>query len=99
MQCEQNGETAIYPYWKDVKRSESRCIRMAEENQKLRSVLNTKDESSLFDIANNFSIRRHSPNQKTNYDQTIWYSWIFHFYLATYHTVIRLLIKKEKESG
>ncbi len=61
----------------------------------LGSVLNNKDESALFDIANNFGIRHHNLNQKTNYDQSIWYSWIFHFYLATYHAVIRLLIKKE----
>lgn len=64
----------------------------------LSSVLNGKDESAIFDIANNFGIRHHDPKQKTNYDQTIWYSWIFHFYLATYHAAIRLLIKKEKGS-
>jgi hypothetical protein len=52
-----------------------------------------KDESALFEIANNFAIRHHSPDQKTNYDQAIWYSWIFHFYLATYHAVVRMLIK------
>ncbi len=62
----------------------------------LSDVLDGKDESAIFDIANNFSIRHHNPRQKTNYDQAIWYSWIFHFYLATYHAAIRLLIKKEK---
>jgi len=50
----------------------------------------------IFDLANNFAIRHHNPTQKSNYDKTIWYSWMFHFYLATYHAVIRLLIKKEK---
>lgn len=62
----------------------------------LATVLDGKDESAIFDIANNFGIRHHNPKQKTNYDQKIWYSWIFHFYLATYHASIRLLIKKEK---
>jgi hypothetical protein len=70
-----------------------------KKTKNLGSVLDNKDESALFDIANNFGIRHHNPNQKTNYDQTIWYAWMFHFYLATYHAAIRLLMKKEKESA
>ncbi len=62
----------------------------------LTTVLDGKDESAIFDIANNFAIRHHNPKQKTNYDRAIWFSWIFHFYLATYHAAIRLLIKHEK---
>jgi hypothetical protein len=62
----------------------------------LTTVLDGKDESAIFDLANNFAIRHHNPKQKTNYDRTIWYSWIFHFYLATYHAAVRLLIKHEK---
>lgn len=69
------------------------------KTKNLGNVLDNKDESVLFNIANNFGIRHHNPNQKTNYDQTIWCSWIFHFYLATYHAAIRLLIKKEKENS
>ena len=68
-----------------------------KKTKELGTVLDAKDESALFDLANNFAIRHHNPSQKTNYDRTIWYSWIFHFYLATYHAAIRLLIKKEKE--
>jgi hypothetical protein len=67
-----------------------------KKTKELGTVLDGKDESALFDLANNFSIRHHNPNQKINYDRAIWYSWIFHFYLATYHAAIRLLIKKEK---
>ena len=63
----------------------------------LATVLDGKDESAIFDLANNFGIRHHNPNQKANYDRAIWYSWIFHFYLATYHAAVRLLIKKEQE--
>lgn len=66
-----------------------------KKTKNLDSVLDNKDDSALFDLANNFSIRHHNPSQKTNYDQTIWYSWMFHFYLATYHATIRLLKKKE----
>jgi len=67
-----------------------------KKTQKLQQVLNRKDESAIFEIANNFAIRHHDPKQKSNYDQGIWYNWIFHFYLATYHAVIRSLIKQEK---
>jgi hypothetical protein len=63
----------------------------------LDQVLNKRDDSAIFDIANNFAIRHHNPQQKTEYDKNIWYSWMFHFYLATYHAAIRLLIKQEKD--
>ena len=69
-----------------------------KKTKNLGNVLDNKDESALFDLANNFGIRHHNPNQKTNYDRAIWYSWIFHFYLATYHAAIRLLMKKEKSN-
>ena len=55
------------------------------------------DEAILFDIINNFSIRHHNPQQKTNYDRDIWYSWMFHFYLATYHAAIRIIKRTERE--
>jgi hypothetical protein len=67
-----------------------------KKTKKLGTVLDGKDESAIFEIANKFAIRHHDPKQKTNYDRPIWYSWIFHFYLATYHAAIRLLINKEK---
>jgi hypothetical protein len=54
-----------------------------KKTKNLSAVLEHKDESAIFDLANNFSIRHHNPSQKTNYDPVIWYSWIFHFYLAT----------------
>ena len=66
----------------------------------LSGVLDKKDESALFDIANNFAIRHHNPKQKSDYDQKIWCAWIFHFYLATYHAAIRLLIREDgKKQG
>jgi hypothetical protein len=42
-----------------------------KKTKELGSVLDGKDESALFDLANNFGIRHHNPNQKTNYDRTI----------------------------
>lgn len=48
------------------------------------SMLTKKDESDLFNIANNFCIRHNDKNQKNDYSIE-WLSWIFHFYLATIH--------------
>ena len=64
---------------------------------RLQTVLDKKDESAIFDIANNFAIRHHDPRQKRNYDPAIWYSWMFHFYLASYHAIIRMLSKTKKK--
>ena len=69
-----------------------------KKTKELAKILDRKDDSAIFELANNFALRHHNPSQKTNYDQAIWYSWIFHFYLATYHAVIRLLIKHEKKN-
>lgn len=55
--------------------------------------LDKKDENDLFNIANNFGIRHHNKDQKTDYDKAIWYSWIFYFYLATIHSVLRMTKK------
>ncbi len=65
------------------------------KSKKLEKALNRKDESALFDIANNFGIRHHDPKQKTDYDVTIWHAWMFHYYLATYHAAIRILLRSE----
>lgn len=61
----------------------------------LRKVLSRKDESDLFNLANNFGIRHHNPSQRTDYDETIWYSWMFYYYLATIHAVLRLIEKQD----
>ena len=71
---------------------------VAKKTKSLEKILDRKDDSAIFEIANNFAIRHHNPQQKTNYDQSIWYAWMFHFYLATYHAAIRLLIKHERTS-
>lgn len=56
---------------------------------KVQSFLTSKDENDLFNIANNFGIRHHNDKQKTSYDAAIWLSWMFYFYLATIHVVLR----------
>jgi len=61
----------------------------------LKKVITTKDESDIFNIANNFGIRHHNLEQKVNYDKGIWYSWMFYFYLSTIHAVLRLISRNE----
>ena len=56
-----------------------------------RRALNSKDESELFQIANNFGIRHHNKDQKTDYDESIWLSWMFYHYLASIHACVRLI--------
>ena len=61
----------------------------------IQKVLMAGDESDLFNIANNFGIRHHNEKQKTGYDAALWLSWMFYFYLATIHVVLR----KIKQDG
>lgn len=65
----------------------------------LKEVLSSKDEGDLFNIANNFAIRHHNPSQKTGYDQSIWLSWMFYFYLSTIHAGIRLIQKRAENKS
>lgn len=64
---------------------------------KLKEVLTKKDESDLFNIANNFGIRHHNSRQRTNYDRDVWIPWLFSFYYSTIHAVLRR-IKKEPQT-
>lgn len=65
----------------------------------IKSLLNRKDESDLFEIANQFGIRHMKPDQKTDYDPAIWLSWMFYHYLATIHTCLRLIERHKRESA
>jgi hypothetical protein len=65
---------------------------------KIKAVLITADENDLFNIANNFGIRHHTKEQKTDYDQEVWLDWMFYHYLATIKAVIRLIRKRESST-
>ena len=56
---------------------------------KVKALLTSADDNDLFNIANNFGIRHHNEQQKTTYDAALWLSWMFYFYLATIHVVLR----------
>ena len=49
------------------------------------------DEDRLFEIANQYSIRHHNPGQKTDYDEDIWLSWIYHSYLNAIDLIAKLI--------
>jgi hypothetical protein len=63
---------------------------------KLKTAITAKDEDDLFNLANNFGVRHHNLKQKTGYDKPIWYSWMFYYYLATIHAVVRVIERFEK---
>ncbi|MCG7379165.1 MULTISPECIES: hypothetical protein [Paenibacillus] len=56
----------------------------------------SKDESELYNIANNFAIRHHNDKQKKDYD-ALWLNWIFYIYLSTIHMMVRT-IKRAKSN-
>ena len=56
---------------------------------KVKEFLTSSDEKDLFNIANNFGIRHLNDKQKVAYEQSLWLSWMFYFYLSTIHVVLR----------
>ena len=65
----------------------------------IKSILTQQDENHLFNIANNFGIRHHNEKQKTNYDTSLWLSWMFYFYLSTIHLILRKMENEELNQG
>ncbi len=64
----------------------------------IKLVLVRQDESDLFHIANKFGIRHHKEGQKNDYNKSIWYSWMFYYYLATIHAVLGLIEEQENNA-
>jgi hypothetical protein len=64
----------------------------------IKKVVFKKDEDDLFNIANNFGIRHHKDAQQQDYDKTIFYSWIFYYYLASIHACVKLIKKAKNPS-
>lgn len=56
----------------------------------------TADENELFQVANNFAIRHNNSKQKSDYNEEIWYDWMFHVNLAALLTVIRIMRTQNK---
>lgn len=64
----------------------------------VKKILDKKDEDDLFNIANNFAIRHSNQKQKTNYDKTIWLSWMFYFYYATLIACLSSIQRNENQT-
>lgn len=64
----------------------------------VKPILKSADEKDLFQIANQFGIRHHNEQQRTDYDAALWLSWMFYFYLATIHVLLRKLQHENKAS-
>lgn len=68
---------------------------LADALESIRSSVKTHllsaDENELFKVANQFSIRHNDSKQKSDYDESIWYDWMFHVNLAALLTVIRIM--------
>lgn len=60
----------------------------------VKEIMGNEDESALFNIANNFSVRHFNKQQKSDYDPE-WLSWIFYLYLSTIHLILRKIQKKD----
>jgi hypothetical protein len=64
---------------------------------KIKTVLMSKEENELFQVANQFGIRHFNDKQKTDYDKPIWHAWIFYCYYSTIHLCLRLIQKQTKK--
>jgi hypothetical protein len=102
---EQRVESAIHKFRRsrsslDEKRDAVRDLADVLEflRPQIKAVISKKDESDLFNIANNFGIRHHNEEQKQDYDKAIWYNWMFYYYLATIHACLKLIKKDESQS-
>lgn len=81
----------------------SACVALAGVLEKRRILLKkellSRDESMLFDMANNYDLRHRNPNQRTNYDENF-LDWIFWVYLSTVELTNRIIgVQNSKEGG
>jgi hypothetical protein len=65
--------------------------------KKAEPLIKKTDESDLFQLINKFGIRHNNPQQKEDYDDAIFLSWMFHYFLATIHAWL-LIIKRNNDN-
>jgi hypothetical protein len=65
---------------------------------KAKNTLSRKDEQDLFQVLNQFGIRHHNPQQKTDYDLNIFTAWLFYYYLSAIHACTRLIDRAERNN-
>ena len=73
---------------------------LADVLEYLRSSVGTqlpsKDEADLFNIANNFAIRHHNPQQKGQYSSGVWLDWMFYAFLDSIEASKKLVAKASR---
>jgi hypothetical protein len=47
-------------------------------------------DKMIFGVVNEYGIRHNNLEIKEDYTKPVWYEWMFHYYLATIHAVLRL---------
>lgn len=57
----------------------------------------SKDESAIFQIANQFWIRHNGVDQRRDYDHDAWWDWIFHLYLSSIRLVQALAARSKAD--
>ncbi|MDH2442395.1 hypothetical protein QDR37_00390 [Amnibacterium sp. CER49] len=62
---------------------------LERQRKELRTAVHSKDESALFDIANNYAIRHQRDGQRTDYSED-YLDWVFWSFLATVNLMARL---------
>lgn len=90
-----NARRKFFHYKSDDTDKKSAILELAGilENYKRSDKLkfNSKDESELFNLLNNFNLRHNNPNQKGNYDKEIYYTWIFHNLLSAINACFKII--------
>ena len=93
-------KTSVSKYFKygstiDVKKDAIRVLAdVLEYLKKEGHTLDSKDDSDLFNIMNNYDIRHHNKFQKNDYNVHIWYDWFFYNFLSSIYVIL-----KSKESS
>lgn len=64
---------------------------------RVKLIISKKDEGSLFDIANNYSIRHFNDGQK-EFENPAFLDWIFTMYLSTIYLTLGISVKEESDS-
>lgn len=63
----------------------------------MKDLISSKDESDLFNIANNFQLRHASVTQKSDYDP-LWLNWMLYHCLSMIHLILRKQDAENKKS-
>lgn len=77
--------------WRDRRSAVKELADVLEPmRREIGELLTKKDESDMFNLLNNFSIRHQGGDQKEGYDKPVFLTWLFYVQLATIHAMYQL---------